>query len=187
VEVAADGTGGRQVTSPTKPARRAPWLDAVLYGVALVLAAACVAGGVATYRAHEDRQDARTEQERYGDVVKAASVQAEALVNLDYRDLQATYDEVTAGATGDFLKQYTDSWKDQQQIFQQAKSVSTGKVRAAAVSNIDQDSATVMVAVQGTTRNTATGEEAQQRRFRFRVDVVEVDGTWLTQKLEFVG
>jgi hypothetical protein len=44
-----------------------------------------------------------------------------------------------------------------------------------------------MVAVQGTTRNTATGEEAQQRRFRFRVDVVEVDGTWLTQKLEFVG
>jgi Mce-associated membrane protein len=187
VEVVADGAGGRQVRSPSTPARRAPWLGALLLGLVLVLATASVVGGVAVYRAHEDRQDARTEQERYGEVVAAASAQAEALVNLDYRDLQSTYDVVTAGATGDFLKQYTESWKDQQQIFQQAKSISTGKVRAAAVSNIDKDSATVMVAVQGTTRNTATGEEPQQRRFRFRVDVTEVDGEWLTQKLEFVG
>jgi Mce-associated membrane protein len=174
-------------TDSPGPARRGPWLDAVLYGLALVLAAACVAGGVASYRTHEDRQDAKAEQERYGDVVAAASEVAEALVNLDYRDLQSTYDAVTAGATGAFLKEYQTSWKDQEKIFAQAKSISTGKVRAAAVSNIDGDSATVMVAIQGTTSNTATGEDPQQRRFRFRVDVVDVGGEWRTEKLEFVG
>ncbi|MCD4534959.1 hypothetical protein LRP67_12775 [Nocardioides sp. cx-169] len=175
------------MTSSSEPARRAPWLEVVLYGLALVLAAACVAGGVATYRAHEDRQDAKVEQERYGDVVAAATGVAEALVNLDYRELQSTYDAVTAGATGAFLKEYQSSWKDQEKIFAQAKSISTGKVRAAAVSNIDADSATVMVATQGTTRNTATGEDPQQRRFRFRLDVVRVDGEWRTEKLELVG
>ena len=62
----------------------------------------------------------------------ASPAEAQALVSVDYRDLQATYDTVTAGATGEFLEQYTTSWKNQVEIFKQAESISTGEVRAAA-------------------------------------------------------
>jgi len=159
----------------------------VLYALALLLACVCVAGGVAVYRTHDNRESTRVEQERYGDVVAAASDEALALVNIDYRDLDTTYDTVRAGATGQFLKEYTESWDEQVDLFKQSKSVSTGEIRAAAVSSIDDDSATVMVVVEGTAQNTATGNKPQQRRYRWRLDVVDVDGAWLVNKLEFVG
>lgn len=183
MEVAADGTGVRAVSPASSPARH----HVALYVLVLVLACACVAGGVAVYRTHDNRETAQAEQERYGDVVEAASAEALALVSIDYRELDATFETVTAGATGEFLKQYTESWEEQVDLFTQSKSVSTGKIRSAGVSTIDDDSAVVMVVVEGTTRNVATGNEPQQRRYRWRFDVVKVDGKWLTSKLEFVG
>ena len=183
MEMAADGTGVRPVT----PASPTPRRHVVLYALALLLACVCVAGGVAVYRTHDNRESTRVEQERYGDVVAAASDEALALVNIDYRDLDTTYDTVRAGATGQFLKEYTESWDEQVDLFKQSKSVSTGKIRAAGVSTIDDDSASVMVVVEGTAQNTATGNEPQQRRYRWRLDVVDVDGAWLVNKLEFVG
>jgi Mce-associated membrane protein len=181
--MAADGTGVRTVT----PASPDPRRHVALYLLALVLACVCVAGGVAVSRTHDNREATQVEQERYGDVVAAASAEALALVNIDYRDLETTYDTVRAGATGQFLEEYTESWDEQVDLFKQSRSVSTGKVRAAGVSTIDDDSATVMVVVEGTAQNTATGNEPQQRRYRWRLDVVNVDGAWLTSKLEFVG
>ncbi|MFA6575352.1 MAG: hypothetical protein WCS84_08010 [Nocardioides sp.] len=169
------------------PASPTPRRHVVLYALALLLACVCVAGGVAVYRTHDNRESTRVEQERYGDVVAAASDEALALVNIDYRDLDTTYDTVRAGATGQFLKEYTESWDEQVDLFKQSKSVSTGEIRAAAVSSIDDDSATVMVVVEGTAQNTATGNKPQQRRYRWRLDVVDVDGAWLVNKLEFVG
>lgn len=183
MEMAADGTGVRPVT----PASPAPRRHVALYALALLLACVCVAGGVAVYRTHDNRETAQAEQERYGDVVAAASAEALALVNIDYRDLDTTLETVSARATGQFLKEYTESWDNQVDLFEQNKSVSTGEVRAAAVSTIDDDSATVMVVLEGTAQNVATGNEPQQRRYRWRLDVVKVDGAWLTNKLEFVG
>ncbi|MDP2774644.1 MAG: hypothetical protein Q8O61_13915 [Nocardioides sp.] len=169
------------------PASFAPRRHVVLYALALLLACVCVAGGVAVYRTHDNREAARVEQERYGEVVAAASDEALALVNIDYRELDTTYESVRAGATGQFLEEYTESWEKQVELFKQNRSVSTGEIRAAGVSSIDDDSATVMVVVEGTARNTATGNKPQQRRYRWRLDVVDVDGAWLVNKLEFVG
>lgn len=183
MEVAADGTGVRPVT----PAPTSPRHHVVLYVLALILACACVAGGVAVYRTYDNREAAETEQQRYGDVLAAASAEAVAIVTVDYRELEATYDAVTAGATGAFLKQYTDSWDDQVDLFTQSKSITSGEVRAAGVSTIDDDSATVMVAIQGTAQNASTGNKPQERRYRLRLDVVKVDGEWRTSELEFVG
>lgn len=183
MEMAADGTGVGSVTpTSTRPRRHA-----VLYALALLLACVCVAGGVAAYRTHDNREAAKVEQERYGDVVEAASAEAVAIVSIDYRELEATFDRVTAGATGKFLKEYTESWNEQLDLFEQSKSITTGEVRSAGVSTIDDDSATVMVVVKGTAQNTATGNEPQERRYRLRLDVVNVDGEWLTSALEFVG
>jgi len=193
VEVAADGTGVRPVTPPPRAPRLHLGLaltGVALYVVVALLAVACVVASLLsflTYREHDERTNAQVEQERYGDVIDAASTEALALVNIDYRDLETTYDTVRAGATGDFLKEYTDSWDEQVDLFKQSKSVSTGKIRAAAVSSIDHDSATVMVVVEGTAQNNATENKPQQRRYRWRLDVVKVDGDWLTSKLEFVG
>lgn len=172
---------------PSIPSR--PSLTVVLYLVALLLACACVVGGVFVVRTHEDRAATRAEQERYGDVVAAASREAEAFINIDYRDPDATFEAVAAGATGDFREQYASVTEDLIQLLTNSESVMTGEVSTAAVSNLDEDSARVIVSTQGSVSNTAISseQEASARSFRLALELVKVEDEWLTNNLEFVG
>ena len=183
MEVAPRGSGDHPVT------RRGPRDPRVLglLALVLVLLLACVFGGVLAVVEHRDRVRATAEQERYGAVLAAARSEMEAFVNIDYRDAQASIAKVAAGATGDFAKQYGSSTKNVQQILEQAKSVMDGKVLWAGVVDVDADSATVIVATTGTVANTSTQGKPVARDFRIKVDLVDVDGTWKTSNVEFVG
>ncbi len=198
MEVAAGGPGGG-------PLRRlfqsGSSRTLILYVIALLLACACVVGGVLFYRTYQDRQHEKAEQERYGDVVAAATKEAEAFINIDYRDVEATYEAVSEGATGDFLEQYENALgQDGQEsetatlidLLTAAKAVMTGEVVKAAVSSIDQDSARVLIVTDGKVVNVPTGKGQnepveQARSFRLALDLVRTDGRWLTNNLEFVG
>lgn len=177
MEVALGGPGGR-------PVRR---LDAVLYVVALLLACGTVVGGVLVWR--QDDTEARTAatQSRYGAVQAAATAEAEAFINIRYDDAQASIDKVAAGATGAFRKQYDSSTEGVIQVLTQNKSVMTGEVIWAGVSSIDDDSATVIAATTGTVANNQTDNQPVARYFRLKLDLVLVDGVWLTKNLEFVA
>ncbi|MFC6043868.1 hypothetical protein ACFP8W_00920 [Nocardioides hankookensis] len=161
--------------------------NVVLYVFALLLACGVIIGGFYVARAHQDRQRAAAEQERYGDVLAAARKETEAFVNIDYQDAQASIDAVAAGATGDFAKQYDTSTKDVVKILTQAKSVMEGKVLWAGVVDTDKDSATVIVATTGTVANTSTGNKPVARQFRIKLDLVREDDAWKTSNVEFVG
>lgn len=184
MEVAARGTGDRPVTPVGGTRVR---LNIALYVLALALACACVFGGMLAFQAHRDAgRDAR-EQERYGDVLAAATDEAEAFINIRYDDAQASIDAVAAGATGDFRKQYDSSTKGVLELMRRNKPVMTGEVVWAGVVNVDADSATVIAATSGTVANRSTRNKPAARNFRLKLDLVREDGKWLTNNLEFVG
>lgn len=172
-------------------------VDVVLYYVALLLACACVVGGVLTVLEKDDRDKATAdpgtsapsaeEQDRYGEVLRAAEATATAMVNIDYRDPQASIDAVAATATGTFLDQYTASSDSLIELVTSFESVLTGEPVASAVSTVDADSATVLVATEGQVSNAQTAGETQGRNFRFLVTLVRQDDVWLANDLEFVG
>ncbi len=148
----------------------------------------------------QSREDARTEQEspqtlapstaeqeRYGEALRAAEATAVALVNIDYRDPDASFDAVRGTSTGTFLEQYDASAGSLVDLVTQFESVLSGEVVSSAVSSIDADDATVLVATDGTVSNAQTGEDAQARNFRILVRLVREDDRWLTNDLEFVG
>jgi Mce-associated membrane protein len=184
VEVAAGGSGGHPVTPVTGSRVR---LDIVLYVLALLLACGCVFGGVLAYQAHRDRDRGAAEQERYGDVMHAAEDEVEAFINIDYRKAQDSIGAVAAGATGDFKKQYDTSTDGVVEVLRRNKSVMDGTVLWAGVVNVDADSATVIAATSGTVANVSTDNKPVARSFRLKLDLVRVDGVWLTNNLEFVG
>lgn len=159
----------------------------LLYVVALLLACACVLGGVLVFQARAERADAKALQERYGDVLSSARTETEAFINIDYREAQASIDKVAAGATGEFEKQYTESADSVIEVLEQNESVMDGTVKWAGVVSLDRDSATVIAATTGTVANKASEGEAVARNFRLQLTLELVDGNWLTSNLEFVG
>ena len=162
-------------------------LNVTLYVVVLLVACACVVVGVLAWNTKGDRAAAAEAQAPYGDVLAAARAEAEAFVNIRYDDAQASIDAVAAGATGDFKKQYAESTDGVIQVLQESQSVMDGEVVWAGVVDLDQDSATVLVATSGTVANKQTDNQPVARHFRLRLDLVLEDGTWLTNDLQFVS
>ncbi|MBO0844796.1 MAG: hypothetical protein J2P22_05205 [Nocardioides sp.] len=158
------------------------WLTALVV-LLLVLA---VVGGALVWRRHGDRADARTTQERYGNVLAAAGREVTAFVNLRY-DSPESLDAVAAGATGDFRARYLRSSPHVARVLAQHRSVSTGRVVWSGVSAVSPDRATVIAATTGTVSNDRTGGKQQPRNFRFRVTLVREGARWLTANLQFVG
>ena len=185
MEVAAGGPGDAAVSPATTGSRTR--LDIGLFVVALVLACACVFGGVLLFQQRQDDQRAQDEQERYGEVLTAARGEVEAFINIDYRDAQESIDAVAAGATGEFAEQYDSSSQGVVELLEREKSVMDGEVLWAGVSDIDADSASVLVATTGTVQNQSTGNEKVARNFRLKLDLQKVGDAWLTSNLEFVG
>lgn len=127
------------------------------------------------------------EQDRYGQAKKAAEATATALVNIDYREPQTSFDAVAATATGTFLDQYKASSDSLVELVTTFKSVLSGKVAVSAVDDIDADSASVLVATEGKVSNAQTGEDTQVRNFRLLIMLVRQDDQWLANDLQFVG
>ena len=159
------------------------WLTMLV--VLLVLAAAL--GAALAWRTHSDRADAATQQERYGDVMAAASTEVTAFVNMRYDRPDESVDAVAAGATGAFRDHYVRSARSVIAVLKRSRSVMTGRVVWSGVSDVSPDRATVIVATTGTVSNRRTGGVPRPREFRLRVTLDRVGGRWLTSDIEFVG
>jgi Mce-associated membrane protein len=180
--VAPDGSGGPPVTAGRSQAR----LNVTLGAVVLLMACACVVGGLYVSRTHEQRAAAVVEQERYGDVLAAATDEAEAFVNLRYDDAEGTVAKVAAGATGGFRKQYDSSAKGVIRVLKRNRSVMDGTVVWAGVVDAGPDAATVIAATSGTVANARSDDKPVARNYRLKLDLVRSGGQWLTSDLEFV-
>ena len=155
------------------------WLAAAL---AVLVVALLVTGGVLLPR----WQDARAEDERRRDVLRAATAEVVAFTTLDYRDIEPSVDRVLAGATGDFKEQFEASRSQLEQLSRDNESVSEGRVLKAGVVSMDEDSATVVVVADSQVTNKST-DEPQPRHYRLQLDLVLEGDRWLTSDLQFVG
>lgn len=126
-------------------------------------------------------------QVREADQIEAATKMVNAFLNIQYENVEANIAAVKSLATGSFLKQYTRASDDLVKLTQRAKATQTGEVVWAGLVAGDNDSATVVLATNGTVANKVTDFEEQARTYRLQLDLDLVDGQWLTSDLQYVN
>jgi Mce-associated membrane protein len=176
--------------------RRIP-LNLALYVVVMVAAALLVVAAVRVFQDDpgptslpvqgvvELDEASGTEQQRYADIIDAATAEATAMVNISYTDVQSAIDKVLAGATGDFKSQYDAATDALVKLFNDNQSVRKGQVLWAGVVAQDPDSATVILATTGTVATKKSPAKAEN--YRIQMQLVSEKGRWLTSDLQFVS
>ena len=105
---------------------------------------------------------------------------------LDYRTVDADAARVKAGATGEFLASYTDSWTNLKTLVVQNKTVSKVQTAEAALVSGDLDSAQVIVGVVAPTSNTSI-PAGEQKTYRMKLGLRLAGSQWKVQSVDFVG
>ena len=159
---------------------RVRWLVGVLAAALVVLVVAIVALASSREAVDDDLSTAQRE------VAAAARAEALAFLAVDHRDMDPLIDAVLAGATGEFAEEYEAQRDRLAREAMRTRATSTGEVVSLGVGEMDDDSATVLVAANSTVTNTSTGNEPQVRYYRLRLDLVREGDRWLTSDVEFV-
>ncbi len=123
---------------------------------------------------------------RHEAILSAASQEAVNFTTLDYRHLDADLAQVMAGATGTFRSEFQAKLDQLKSLITTNKAVSTGRVLEAGIVSDSPTAARVLLAVDSTVNNSAE-PNGSQRHYRIQLDLVRVDGRWLTSNLQFVG
>ena len=123
---------------------------------------------------------------RHRAVASAAEELVRAFLSVDHRDMEPLVETVLAGATGGFAREYGAERDRLVEQAQRTRAVSAAEVVAVGVDELEGDSATVLVAADTVVRNRSTGDRAEARYYRLRLDLVLEDGRWLTEDVEFV-
>jgi Mce-associated membrane protein len=152
-------------------------------GLSLALAALLVAIGLVATSQDQVDEDLTASQR---DVAEAARTEALAFLRVDHTDMDPLIDAVLAGATGDFAEQYESQRDTLASEAVRTRATSTGEVVALGVGDLDDDSATVLIAANSTVSNRSTGRKGQVRYYRLRLDLVREGERWLTSNVQFV-
>lgn len=97
------------------------------------------------------------------------------------RDLKRTL----SGATGDFKREYQNGMAQTKAAVVENKVDSKARVLWAGVVTSKDKSATVLVAMDATVKNT-NAPDGRRAHYRVQVTMAEQDGRWLVSKLDFV-
>jgi Mce-associated membrane protein len=158
-----------------------------LWALVSVLVLACVVGGVQVAHAHDSRERAAERQQRYADALAAARTEATAFVNVRHDTAEEDLGRIAAGATGPLKDRYVEDADRFVAALRRDKTVTTGSVVWAGVVRVDATGATVLVATTGTRADRTTSGEEVSRDLRLRLELVPVDGDWLTSDIRPVG
>ena len=178
----------------SEPATRAgvegtSWRTAnvVLALVAVALVAATVLLLVRGAAAAPGDSEAETLSQQYDAVTEAAREETLAFLTVDYKDMDPLIEKVLAGSTGTFKEQYERAKVTLKSSAQDSQAVSSGKVVAVGISDIDDSEAVVFVAADSQVQNKSTKGKAQPRYYRLKLTMVRKGERWLTSNLQFVG
>lgn len=163
------------------------WVDLVLGVVALVLLVTAVlvwtrpaTGGTGDTAARElSRQQWR--------VTEAASGEVEAFLGVDHTAMDEVVARVEDGATGRFAREYAAGRDRLVASTEDSRATARATVRAVALGEVSARRAEVLVAADARVTNRASDGEEQLLQHRLRLVLVEREGRWLTEQLEFVS
>jgi Mce-associated membrane protein len=144
-------------------------------GVALLIAALVVT----QVRLHNANalSDARTS------ALVAAKTFSIDLSTYDYQHLDRDFGAVVDRATGKFKTDFSKASKDLEPLITKYKATSSGAVSAAGVSDATADSATVVVFVDQTVRNSNSPQPRVDRN-RLVLTLVHSGNSWLVEKVD---
>lgn len=162
------GSSGRRSRRPLLP---------LLIAVLLVVLSGATAITLGVQLSQERQLNAARE-----DALAAARVFATDLTTYDHADLDQDFAAVLDGSTDPFKSQYADTTEDLRELFQQFQATSTSTLLGSGVAEVTEDTATVVLFVDQTVRNTNSAEPRIDRN-RVRVELEKVDGKWLAAEV----
>ncbi|KUI27143.1 hypothetical protein AU196_00970 [Mycobacterium sp. IS-1742] len=164
--------------------RRLPglsWKRAAVGAAVLVICAALAASG---YMVWHHRQ-ATDEQQRAAEYAAAARQSVVSLMSLDFNKAEEDVQRIIDNSTGQFKEEFESQAEAFAQVAQESKVITEVTVNSAAVKEMDEDSALVLVSATSKITN-STGARQDPRSWRLAVDL-DRDGDQIKMsKVEFV-
>jgi Mce-associated membrane protein len=166
---------------PRAPLHRGRRATALLVAISVVVVSLAVTATVLLRAV--GRHDA--ESDRRLAAVTAARQAAVNFTTIDYRTLDRDLARVADGATGDFRREFTDqaTSKEFTDRVRTTKVVSTGEVLDAAVADLSEDRAIVLVIADSTVTNSSLPAPGAVRHVRLRLTMTLVRDRWLVSDL----
>lgn len=166
-----------EVSTPdVRGCRLGPLIAAI--GVVVLLLAATVTSGVVWNGARAAAADREN-------VLSAARQAAVNLTTIDFNSVESDVRRVLDGATGDFgglFGQNVDSYVG---VVKEGQVVTKGEIAEAGVQELDDSSATVLVAITTTVKNKNV-PNGEQRSYRLVERMEKHSGSWLVSRVDFV-
>lgn len=162
------------VTSPNQ--RRG-----VVLGVAagILVAALLGGGGFVGWQLWQTKQVIAA-----GNQARDAAVNyAQVLTSIDSYKVDENFDQVLAGATGEFKDMYSQSSMQLRQLLIENKATAHGVVVESAVQSATKNKAVVLLFVDQSVQNTAVPDPRIDRS-RIKMTMEKVDGQWKASKVE---
>lgn len=131
----------------------------------------------------------RQSSERSADeraAVAAATDEVVGLISISGKTSGEDLQRLVDGATGSFRADLEEQGDRLKTSLAKGKVAATGEVVSAGVAEIDDDTATVVVAAAGTVRNKGTAGP-EPRNYRLLVELAKEGDQWLVSGLEFVA
>ncbi len=174
------GTAERAAARPRERrlGRRSRWV------LAAVLALVIVVAGVVLAVSYPREQAYQTEVANRADVVRVAEQFTTEVNDYDVSSIGGYEKHLAPLLTTKFRGEFQQTMKDIAGQVKKAKMTSHGEVLASAVSGIDQDSATVLVAADAKVKSVY---DTRARHFRWKVSLVKVNGRWLVDNFQQIG
>jgi Mce-associated membrane protein len=168
------------VTEP--PAWRA-WMPAVAT-VATIILIICFAG-VSTYMVLQHRDTTR-HQQREAAFVAGAKNGVVNVISLDFNRAKEDVQRVIDGSTGQFKTDFQQRAADLITVVTRSKTITEGRVNAAAIESMERNSAVVLVSATSQVTNSPPGRDEPPQIWRLRVTVADVGGQYKLSKVEYV-
>lgn len=151
----------------------------ITVAVLTVVALGLLGGGV--YPPVAKRIAAASEADTRDEILQAARQVGLNLMSMDHRTIEKDTQRVLSGSTGTFKDQYAAQTKTFIDEITKNQATSQAQVLGAGVTDYDEDSAEVIVAVSAVVTSPAVPTGAP-RNMRFLIEMSRVDGKWLASK-----
>ena len=173
-----EGEAADDTAPPNRPTR---WLAGIL-GLALVLLAALVTGGI-LLGSVLDHNDAITRRDA---ILSVANDVAQASYSLDYETFPDQVSHIIAATTGNYRQGLIDSTDGLKYVLTQGKVKSSCTITASGVERDDENTATVLLSI--TTRVTnAEIQVPQVRHYRVAIGLIRQGSQWLVQSNDVIA
>lgn len=169
------------------PRVRWGWLDLALGLLALALLATAVLTWTRPATSGTGDAAARDLSRQQWQVTEAASAEVEAFLGVDHTAMDEVVARVEDGATGRFAEEYAAGRDRLVSSTERTRATARATVRAVALGEVTARRAEVLVAADARVVEGGSDGEQQLLQHRLRLVMVERDGRWLTEQLEFVS